>query len=188
PLVIYRHQVLKQADVVLALFLRGEDFTAEQKRLDFEYYDPLTTGDSTLSAVVQSIIAAEIGRTHEAFEHFSKALVVDLADVHGNASDGVHIASTGGVWSALVCGFGGMRDPGGDLHFDPRFPEEWDSLSFKLTRRGSRIHVKVTATHISFEVETGDVPVDVVVQGEPYTVVPDERLEVPINSSGQSAP
>lgn len=145
PLVIYRHQVLKQADVVLAMFLRGDEFSEEDKRRNFEYYDPLTTGDSTLSAVVQSIIAAEIGYCEEAFEHFSKALVVDLADVHGNAADGIHVASCGGVWSALVSGFGGMRDYRGDISFDPRVPAEWGSLTFRLTVRG--VHVRVRVTH-----------------------------------------
>ena len=180
PLVIYRHQVLKQADVVLALFLRGEDFTHDEKRADFEYYDPLTTGDSTLSAVVQSIIAAEIGYAKEAFEHFSKALVVDLADVHGNAADGVHIASTGGVWSALVCGFGGMRDPGGDVTFDPRLPEEWERLTYRLTIRGQRVRVEVTADEIAFELEVGERPLDIFVQGTGYTAVPGERLVAPL--------
>ncbi|MCT2263311.1 glycoside hydrolase family 65 protein [Dietzia cinnamea] len=145
PLVIYRHQVLKQADVVLAMFLRGDEFTEEEKRANFEYYDPLTTGDSTLSAVVQSIIAAEIGYCDEAFEHFQKALVVDLADVHGNASDGIHVASTGGVWSALVSGFGGMRDYRGEISFDPRVPAQWGSLTFRMTVRGT--HVRVRCDH-----------------------------------------
>ena len=151
PLVIYRHQVLKQADVVLALFLRGEEFSLAEKMADFEYYDPLTTGDSTLSAVVQAIIAAEIGYSEEAFEHFSKALVVDLADVHGNASDGVHVASAGGVWSVLASGFGGMRDYGGRISFDPKMPEEWTSLRFHMEVRSARVAVTVTAEAITFE-------------------------------------
>ena len=110
PLVIYRHQVLKQADIVLAMFLLGNEFSREQKRHNFEYYDPLTTGDSSLSACVQSIIAAEIGNERRALEYFDYALLMDLADVAGNASDGVHIASAAGVWSCLVFGFGGVRD------------------------------------------------------------------------------
>ena len=110
PLVIYRFQVIKQADVVLALLLQGDEFTARAEAADFEYYDPLTTGDSTLSAVVQSIIAAEVGYASSRCEYFQSALFVDLADLHGNAPDGVHVASTGGVWSALVYGFGGFRD------------------------------------------------------------------------------
>ncbi len=108
PLVIYRFQVIKQADVVLALFLRGDAFTVEEKRANFEYYDPITTGDSTLSSVVQSIIAAEVGYHQLALRYFYQSLFVDLADLHANTSDGVHVASTGGVWSALVYGFGGL--------------------------------------------------------------------------------
>ena len=110
PLVIYRHQVIKQADVVLAMFLLGNEFTLEQKRRNFDYYDPLTTGDSSLSACIQSIVAAEIGDDGAAIRYFDYALLMDLADVGGNVSDGVHIASSAGVWMALVFGFGGVRD------------------------------------------------------------------------------
>ncbi|MBB1031205.1 glycoside hydrolase family 65 protein [Dietzia sp. SLG310A2-38A2] len=169
PLVIYRHQVLKQADVVLAMFLRGDEFTEEQKRANFEYYDPLTTGDSTLSAVVQSIIAAEIGYCDEAFEHFSKALVVDLADVHGNAKDGIHVASAGGVWSALVSGFGGMRDYRGVISFDPRVPAEWGALTFRLTVRGTHVRVRCTHTEITI-VNLNGADFSCTVQGEQVMV------------------
>src|SRR5690606_16894801 len=124
---IYRFQVLKQADVVLALLLQGDHFTLEQKRADFDYYDPLTTGDSTLSAIVQATIAAEIGYGELALEYFLDAVYVDLADRHGNTVDGVHVASVGGVWMALVNGFGGMRDHHGHLSFDPRLPAQWPS-------------------------------------------------------------
>ena len=127
PLVIYRFQVLKQADVVLALFLQGNRFTAQEKRKDFEYYDPITTGDSTLSAVVQSVVAAEVGYHEVAYGYFLDALYVDLANQHDNTVDGLHVASTGGVWSALVNGFGGMRDHDGRLSFDPRLPDGWQS-------------------------------------------------------------
>ena len=87
PLVIYRHQVLKQADIVLAMFLLGDEFSEEQKRRNFDYYDPLTTGDSSLSACVQGIIAAEIGRERQALEYFQHALLMDLGNVAGNASE-----------------------------------------------------------------------------------------------------
>jgi alpha,alpha-trehalose phosphorylase len=117
PLVIYRHQVLKQADIVLAMFLLGNEFPEEQKRRNFDYYDPITTGDSSLSACVQSIIAAEIGKERQALEYFQYAVLMDLGNVAGNASDGVHIASAAGVWSALVFGFGGVRDFDGWLSF-----------------------------------------------------------------------
>ena len=139
PLVIYRFQVLKQADVVLALFLQGDRFTREEKRADFEYYDPITTGDSTLSAVVQSIIAAEVGYHEVALDYFHQGLYVDLMNLHGNTVDGLHVASIGGVWSALVFGFGGMRDHGGELTFDPRLPSTWPELRFRFCWRGTRV-------------------------------------------------
>lgn len=155
PLVLYRFQVLKQADVVLAMFLQGDHFTPEQKRSNFEYYDPITTGDSTLSSVVQSIMAAEVGYQELALRYFYASLYVDLADRHGNTYHGVHVASTGGVWMALVHGFAGMRDHGSDLTFDPRLPASWDHLSFRLRRRGSRTHVRLTHDAIEFTLEQG---------------------------------
>ncbi|APX34370.1 kojibiose phosphorylase [Brachybacterium sp. P6-10-X1] len=155
PLVIYRFQVLKQADVVLALFLRGSEFTAEEKRADFEYYDPITTGDSSLSAVVQSIMAAEVGHQKAALDYFRAGLFVDLGNLHGNTADGVHIASAGGVWNALVHGFGGMRHDQGRLSFDPRLPEDWPELSFPLTVRGSRIRVRLLREEIILTLVSG---------------------------------
>ena len=155
PLVIYRFQVLKQADVVLALFLQGDHFSFEQKRADFEYYDPITTGDSTLSGVVQSIIAAEVGYRDLALRYFHNALFVDLADLHGNTTDGVHVASTGGVWKCLAYGFGGMRDYNGVVTFDPRLPESWAGLSFQVSLRGARIQVEVTADEIALHRDRG---------------------------------
>ena len=117
PLVIYRHQVIKQADVVLAMFLLGNEFSQEQKRANFDYYDALTTGDSSLSACIQSIVAAEIGEREPRLTTSSFALLMDLADASGNTSDGVHIASAAGVWQALVFGFGGVREYDGALSF-----------------------------------------------------------------------
>ena len=182
PLVIYRFQVLKQADVVLALFLQGNRFTDQEKRLDFEYYDPITTGDSTLSAVVQSVIAAEVGYHEVAYGYFLDALYVDLANAHDNTVDGLHVASTGGVWSALVNGFGGMRDHDGRLSFDPRLPDGWHSLTFRVTWRGTRMRVTLTPTALAFDVEAGELPVPVDVRGATYAV--DEREQVFIELDG----
>lgn len=187
PLVIYRFQVLKQADVVLALFLQGNHFSPEQKLADFDYYDPLTTGDSTLSAVVQSILAAEVGYRDLAYEYFQHALFVDLADLHHNASDGVHVASAGGVWTALVSGFGGMRDHYGELSFDPRLPADWPELSFPITWQGSRLRVSVRQDGLHAEVEEGDA-VTFSVRGERYTVAPGESVDVPLEDQGPVRP
>jgi alpha,alpha-trehalose phosphorylase len=173
PLVIYRFQVIKQADVVLALFLQGDRFTAAQKRKDFEYYDPITTGDSTLSAVVQSIIAAEVGYHEAACQYFLQALYVDLANLHDNTVDGLHVASAGGVWAALVSGFGGMRDHGGRLQFDPRLPDHWNSLVFHISWHGNRVRVHLTHECLELRVEDGQEVVPVRVRGEEHWVGPD---------------
>ncbi|HWU23141.1 MAG TPA: glycosyl hydrolase family 65 protein [Nocardioides sp.] len=189
PLVIYRFQVLKQADVVLALFLQGEHFSAEQKKADFDYYDPITTGDSTLSGVVQSIIAAEVGYADLALRYFLGSLFVDLDDRHSNTSDGLHIASTGGVWSALACGFGGFRDLGSDRgeeqwQLDPRLPESWDSLTFRLTLRKTRVRVCVRTTELELQIEHGSGPLTFMVRGERVAVKDDQPVVVPLEHQG----
>jgi alpha,alpha-trehalose phosphorylase len=169
PLVIYRHQVLKQADTVLAMFLQWQDFTADEKHRAFDFYDPITTGDSTLSACVQGIMAAEVGYPKAALEHFTNAVFIDLDDTHGNTIDGVHIASTGGVWSSLVCGFAGLRDQGAVPFFDPRLPSEWDGLSFHLKIQGRLLLVELDAGSISLSVRNGE-PLDVDVRGQLFSV------------------
>jgi alpha,alpha-trehalose phosphorylase len=143
PLVIYRHQVIKQADVVLAMFLLGHKFSADEKKLNFEYYDPLTTGDSSLSACIQSIVAAEIGDSEKALKYARYAVLMDLADVGGNVRDGCHIASMGGTWMVMVYGFAGMRDYGGGLTFDPHLPRQLRKLRFPLEIRGQELVVEM---------------------------------------------
>jgi alpha,alpha-trehalose phosphorylase len=189
PLVIYRFQVLKQADVVLALFLQGDRFTLTEKRKDFEYYDPITTGDSTLSAVVQSIVAAEVGYHEAALRYFHDALYVDLGDLHDNTSDGMHIASAGGVWTILAFGFGGMRDHGGRLSFDPRLPLTWSTLTFRVLWRGSRLLVTLTEDQLSITVvETGeDGQVPITVRGQEYAVSAGSPLVVLLEHHGPRA-
>ena len=144
PLVIYRHQVLKQADVVLAMFLRAEHFDIETKRRNFEYYDPITTGDSSLSACVQSVMASVIGKPEIAWNYFEQSLYLDLADTHGNSSEGVHVANAAGVWAALVHGFAGLVDSGVDISLHPRLPASWRSMEFSLLRHGSVVRISVT--------------------------------------------
>ncbi|MFV0463228.1 MAG: glycoside hydrolase family 65 protein [Nostocoides sp.] len=184
PLVIYRFQVLKQADVVLALFLQGDRFSAAQKKADFDYYDPITTGDSTLSAVVQSVMAAEVGYHRMARQYFLKALYVDLANLHGNTVDGVHVASAGGVWTALVNGFGGMRDSDGNLRFDPRLPQDWDGLTWRLRWRGTRVRVELSQQTMTFTVEEGSGKIPISVRGTDYLVGPDAPTVVTLDGQG----
>ncbi|MGO1381277.1 MAG: glycosyl hydrolase family 65 protein, partial [Corynebacterium sp.] len=156
PLTIYRYQILKQADVVLALFLQGSQFDAETKLRDYDYYDRLTTGDSSLSAVVQSIMAAELGLHDKAMDFFHRGLFIDLNNLHGNTPDGVHIASCGGVWSCLVYGFGGFRDNYGQYSIDPRVPEEWGALEYRITLRGRIIQVTVADGEVTLHTTDED--------------------------------
>jgi alpha,alpha-trehalose phosphorylase len=169
PLNMYRRQVLKQADVVMAMFLLGNEFSAEQKRRNFEYYDPITTGDSSLSASIQSIVASEIGHEQAACAYLDVALLMDLADVAGNVSDGVHIASAAGGWMALVFGFGGVRDFDGQLTIDPHLPKRFRSLAFSLRFRDRQLRVSLTHEDESYALDEGE-PVDVVIRGQRHVL------------------
>jgi alpha,alpha-trehalose phosphorylase len=153
--VIYRHQVLKQADVVLAMYLRSEHFSIEQKRRNFDFYDPITTGDSSLSACVQAIVAADVGHDDLAIDYFHRALYLDLCDVHGNTADGVHIASCGGAWAGVVHGFGGMVENGDAIRFRPRLPKSWNALRFSIRRHGSTMRVELDADGCELTVVDG---------------------------------
>jgi alpha,alpha-trehalose phosphorylase len=151
PLKIYRHQVIKQADVALAMFLLGDRFTLEQKRRNFDYYDPLTTGDSSLSVCIQSILALEVGYPEKALEYAHYAVLTDLENVGGNVMDGCHIASMGGSWMLWVYGVAGLRDYGGRLSFRPRLPQGLRRLHFPLTKGGQILEVTIdpdTATYL----------------------------------------
>jgi alpha,alpha-trehalose phosphorylase len=157
PLNIYRKQVVKQADVVLAMFLLGDVFSLETKKRNFDFYDPLTTGDSSLSSCVEAITAAQIGDMDKAFRYGMAALLMDLADVGGNVKDGCHIASMGGTWMMLTYGFGGMRDHDGMLSFWPRrAPEEDAIFRFPLTYRGQRLEVEISLDNVEYALREGE--------------------------------
>jgi alpha,alpha-trehalose phosphorylase len=157
PLNIYRKQVIKQADVVLAMFLLGDAFSPEAKKRNFDFYDPLTTGDSSLSSCVEAIIAAQIGDMEKAFRYGMAALLMDLADVGGNVKDGCHIASMGGTWMMLTYGFGGMRDDDGTLSFWPRrAPEENAILRFPVTYRGQRLEIEIGLEKVEYALSEGE--------------------------------
>jgi alpha,alpha-trehalose phosphorylase len=157
PLNIYRKQVIKQADVVLAMFLLGDAFSVEEKRRNFEFYDPLTTGDSSLSSCVEAIVAAQIGDMDRAIRYGMAALLMDLADVGGNVKDGCHIASMGGTWMTLTYGFGGMRDDDGTLSFWPRrAPEDNATLRFPLTYRGQTLQVEIGLEKVRYALREGE--------------------------------
>jgi alpha,alpha-trehalose phosphorylase len=156
PLVIYRHQVLKQADVVLAMSLRNDQFSPEVRKRNFDYYDPITTGDSSLSACVQAAAAAQIGYGDVAVDYFREALFVDLADLHGNTRDGVHVASCGGVWGTIAFGFAGMYETGTAMSFDPKLPDRYERMSFHVQHHGSRMQIDLDSDGCTITVTEGD--------------------------------
>ena len=175
PLTIYRHKVIKQADVVLAQILFPDDFTAAQKLANFDFYEPLTTGDSTLSAVPQAIAAVEVGHLDAAQQYLWKAVFVDLADLHHNTYYGIHLAVAAGVWSALVMGFGGLRDVDGQLRLSPRVPDGWGHLGFSLLWRGSQLMVDARSDQVTLSVDGPDA-VELTVWGQVVVVEPGEPV------------
>jgi alpha,alpha-trehalose phosphorylase len=153
---LYRKQVVKQADLVLALHLCGEAFTAEEKQCDFAYYEALTVRDSSLSACTQAVVAAEIGHLELAYDYLGEAALVDLADLARNTGDGLHMASLAGAWTGLVEGFGGMRASRGRLRFAPRLPSAISRLEFRIRYRGRRIAVTVDHDEATYDLRDGD--------------------------------
>jgi alpha,alpha-trehalose phosphorylase len=166
---IYRKQVIKQADLVLAMGLFGDRFTDEQKARNFAYYEELTVRDSSLSACTQAVMAAEVGHVDLAFEYAVEAALMDLDDLEHNTRDGVHIASLAGAWIAVVAGFGGFRDYGGQLLFSPRLPEELTSICFRVAEGEAVLEVTATHSDATYELIAG-AEVTVRHYGKPLTI------------------
>ncbi|MGH8325610.1 MAG: glycosyl hydrolase family 65 protein, partial [Steroidobacteraceae bacterium] len=153
---LYRKQVVKQADLVLALHVCGDSFTPEQKLADFDYYERLTVRDSSLSACTQAVVAAEVGYLGLAYAYFREAALMDLDDLEQNVRDGVHIASLAGAWTAAVAGFGGMRDEGDSLGFKPQLPEQLDRLAFRVRFRDATIAVEIEPSQATYRLISGE--------------------------------
>jgi alpha,alpha-trehalose phosphorylase len=166
---LYRKQVVKQADLVLALHLRGDVFGDEEKARDFAYYERLTVRDSSLSACTQAVIAAEVGHLELAYDYLSEAALIDLDDLQHNTRNGLHIASLAGTWIGAVAGFGGMRDHNGILSFAPRLPQALTRLTFRLCFRGRRLLVEVGSEQATYSLLQGS-SLEIVHHGEKTTV------------------
>ncbi|GAA2139156.1 glycosyl hydrolase family 65 protein [Kitasatospora kazusensis] len=176
---LYRKQVVKQADLVLAMQLRGDAFTDEQKARNFAYYERLTVRDSSLSACTQAVMAAEVGQLELAYDYTAEAALMDLHDLGGNTSDGLHMASLAGACIALVSGFGGLRDHGGQLFFRPRLPAGLQGLSFAMMIRESLLHVEITHKQTTYSVRRGGA-LTLLHEGEELVVGPGEPVSRPM--------
>lgn len=176
PIVIYRYQVLKQPDLVLALLLEWEEFTMAEKMRIFQYYDPLTTGDSSLSPCIQSVVAADIGDVELAYSYFMKTARMDLDDVNGNVKDGVHTAAMGGTWISLVYGFACMREFRNTLYFRPRLPKQWNRLKFRLQFLHRQLLVDIEKGKVSYTLEKGE-EISIYHESRETPLVPKKKIE-----------
>jgi alpha,alpha-trehalose phosphorylase len=187
--VLYSTQVIKQADLVMALYTCGDRFDAKQKVRDFAYYERITVRDSSLSAAIQAIVAAEVGHLELAYDYFLETAFVDLRDLADNTDDGVHLAALAGAWLVTVAGFGGMRDTGDTLAFAPRLPPRITRLAFRMLYRGRRLRVEVRPDGARYEITDGE-PLELTHHGESLTVrrgTP-ERRPLPAVPRRRSAP
>lgn len=153
---LYRKQVIKQADLVLALFFSHEAFTPEEKARAFAYYEELTVRDSSLSAAAQAVIAAEVGQLELALDYLAEVALIDLDDVNGDTEEGLHIAALAGVWTAIVAGFGGMRDSDSGLLFRPQLPESITRLRFGVRIHGHTLRVEIAPSGTTYRLASGE--------------------------------
>jgi len=163
---IYRTDLIKQPSVLMLMFLYGRDFPEEVKRANYEYYEPRTIHESSLSPSIHSILASELGKSDEASSFFGFATRMDLDNYNRNTGEGLHATSIAAAWMNIVYGFGGMRSEGGELSFSPSLPAEWKGYEFSVLYRGARIRVGVRAAGVSLRVASGTERVEVLVYGE----------------------
>ena len=178
PLSIYRHQVCKQADVLQALMLSGEQVDNDAKRRNFDYYEGVTVHDSTLSASTFAVMAAEIGYADKAYQYFLETLRVDLDDLHGNAAHGVHLAAMAGSWLALTWGFGGLRVRDGQPALAPQLPSAWKSYRFGLRWRDAHLRVDVDGDGVLYTLTNG-VALTFLHDGRPQQLHAGQSLRLP---------
>ncbi|PPJ28754.1 family 65 glycosyl hydrolase [Nocardia nova] len=184
---LYRKQVVKQADLVLAMHRRADAFTPEQKARNFAYYERLTVRDSSLSACTQAVLAAEVGHTGLAYDYLAEAALMDLDDLEHNTRDGLHIAALAGSWIALIAGFAGMRDNNGELSFAPRLPEELTRLTFSVTMRERTLAVDITAPTATYTLQSGQ-PIRITHHGQQITVATEAPITRPIPDPTTTTP
>lgn len=153
---LYRRQVVKQPDLVLAMALHGDVFSAEEKLRNFAYYEALTVRDSSLAAGTQAVLAADIGDVQLAYDYLAEAALLDHQDIHRNTSDGLHLAALAGGWNAVVAGLAGARQNNGRLSFAPRLPEPLSRIAFPFTFQGRQLHIDISPTSATYRLRAGE--------------------------------
>ena len=183
---VRKSQVLKQADIIMLLYLLGDQFSEEVKRANFDFYEPKTLHDSSLSPSMHVIVASDMKQSERAYEYFARAICIDLAEMTGTGSSaGLHSASMGGVWQAVVNGFGGLRLENGGLRLSPRLPGAWTSLSFPFYFHGSRYGVRAESGRLTIKSgQDAGATLRLNVYGTDYELEPGKTLTI---EYGQSA-
>ncbi|MGE5134451.1 MAG: glycoside hydrolase family 65 protein [Gemmatimonadota bacterium] len=178
---LYRKQVVKQADLVLAMLLCPDAFTSEEKARNFAYYERWTVRDSSLSACVQAAMAAEVGHIDLAYDYLAESALIDLDDLRNDTRSGLHIAALAGTWMATVVGLGGLRrSTDRALSFSPRLPARLQRLAFGLSEREWVLRVEVTPGQVTYQIMTGSGPLEIRHHGELTRLVPGTPRTVPI--------
>lgn len=168
---ILRSPYIKQADVLQGFYFFEDHFSKEQLEKHFDFYEPFTVHESSLSPCVHSIQAAVLGRMEQAYTFYLRTSRLDLDDYNKEVKEGLHITSMAGTWMSIVEGFGGMRVKDNQLHFTPRIPKEWKSYSFKINFRNQIIQIKVSQEGTEFSLVNGN-DVNVFLNEKPVTVKP----------------
>jgi len=176
---LYRKQVVKQPDLILAMHVCYDSFTPEQRARNFDYYERITVRDSSLSAGTEAVAAADAGYVRLAFDYATEAALLDLEDFEHNTRDGLHLASLAGAWIAFVFGLGGMRGSGDILEFTPRLPDGLTRLKFSLLHRSRRLCVEVTTGSTKFTLPEGEGTLHLLHHGEPLTLTGSESIVCP---------
>ena len=174
---ILRSPYIKQADTLQSIFWFEDDFDRDSIERHFDFYEPLTVHESSLSSCIHSILAASIGRQEKAYEMYLRTARLDLDDYNSDTCDGLHITSMGGTWMAFVQGFGGMRVRKGQLHFNPFIPDGWNSYSFRLNFRGAHLEFNLSRSDFRL-INHSRTDIELVVHGKQYQLPAKKELTI----------
>jgi maltose phosphorylase len=166
---IFRHNIIKQPDVLNLMYFFGEEYTRKEKRANYKFYETRTIHESSLSPSMHAILAAELGKLDEAYTFFSYGARMDLDNYNRNTDQGLHVTSAAGVWASMIFGFGGMRTDGEVLSFQPTIPAKWKSYRFRVCYRSAILEARVNREHVEFRV-VGGPAVTIRVYGKTYTL------------------
>ncbi len=174
---ILRSPYIKQADTLQGFYFFEDHFSTEELKRHFDFYEPFTVHESSLSPCVHSIQAAKLDRMDQAYTFYLRTSRLDLDDYNKEVEEGLHITSMAGTWMSIVEGFGGMRIKDDTLSFDPKIPKEWDSYSFKINFRNQILKVDVSKSETKFQLE-GDTEIDILVNGKSVSISPKNLVTV----------